>query len=651
MVGVAGDASRIADFHPPARARFAGRGTNRKNAWDRAFLCMPDGGPVAQMTNQTSTIRDSSPSNRDNLRFLAGGRNWTVLAIAFTAACAGFAEAAVLASIAQVGAALISGTDHVRVDFGPIHTSISITAMIWSSGGLVLVRIGLLGLNVIAQSRLGSEVQAELRGRLFAAFANASWSVQSRDTEGHLQEMLTSQALQASWGTVQIAALISAVFTFVVLIISAMALNPLAAASVVAIAAVIWGLLRPLSALGQRCSKELSRSQMAYASKVGEAIRLAEESHVFGVFDMERKSLEGLVGTTRDLMFRSSVVNRFAPNLFQGLIYLTVVGGLGLMWETGTGKVASLGAVVLLLIRAGNYGQQIQGSYQLVRQALPFVERLRLATNRYLDERKSFGVRRLTEISSITFDDVSFSYVPEKPVLNEVSFAVSRGEVIGIVGPSGAGKSTIVQLLLQLRRPDNGVYALNGIPAFEFLPGDWHRQVAYVPQEPRLLHASAAENIRYYRDISIEEVERAAKLARIHDEILRWKDGYRTVVGPRADSVSGGQQQRICVARALAARPALLILDEPTSALDPRSESLIRDSLDELASQLTIFIVTHRMSTLSVCDRVVVIADNRLDGFGTPEGLMAENEYLRNALHFSASGGGTRRQTERRLVS
>ena len=157
------------------------------------------------------------------------------------------------------------------------------------------------------------------------------------------------------------------------------------------------------------------------------------------------------------------------------------------------------------------------------------------------------------------------------------------GEVIGVIGPSGAGKSTLVQLLLRLRAPREGRYLVNGVSAQEIVQEDWHRQVAYVPQEPRLLHASVAENIRFFREIStMRQVERAARLARIHEDIVGWTDGYETIVGPRADAVSGGQQQRICLARALVARPQLLVLDEPTSALDPTSESLIQESLTGL---------------------------------------------------------------------
>ena len=148
-----------------------------------------------------------------------------------------------------------------------------------------------------------------------------------------------------------------------------------------------------------------------------------------------------------------------------------------------------------------------------------------------------------------------------------------------MIGPSGAGKSTLVQLLLQLRFPEYGRYMVNGFPAAEFVRHDWYSRVAYVPQEPRLLHASVADNIRFYRDVDLGAVEQAAQLARIDADIEGWANGYGTLVGPRADAVSGGQQQRICIARALVTRPEVLVLDEPTSALDPRSESLLQESL------------------------------------------------------------------------
>jgi ABC-type multidrug transport system fused ATPase/permease subunit len=319
-------------------------------------------------------------------------------------------------------------------------------------------------------------------------------------------------------------------------------------------------------------------------------------------------------------------------------VYLLLVCGLFLLYTTGDKHVASLGAVVLILVRASSSGQSIQGAYQSLIQAMPFIELTQETEQRYRESRPHVGTQPLTRVASVAFDGVGYEYRPGRPVLSDIRFEVDEGEVVGIIGPSGAGKSTLVQLLLRLRTPSQGRYLVNGIPAQEIIAADWRQRVTYVPQEPRLLHASVAENIRFFRDLDDEAVQRAGRLARIHDDIMGWADGYETIVGPRADAVSGGQQQRICLARALVARPEMLVLDEPTSALDPTSESLIQESLMGLKQQLTLFIVAHRMSTLDICDRVMIIIDGKLTAFDTIELLRRENPYYRSASALAARG-------------
>jgi ABC-type multidrug transport system fused ATPase/permease subunit len=571
---------------------------------------------------------DSGASDWSSLKFLVGDHRASVAGIAATAVFAGIAEAGILAAVAQVAAVLLAEGDSVHVAVGPLSGDISVGGLLGIAAALVVFRVSLQGGSAALQSRLAANVQADLRTRLFGSFTRASWGFRSSDREGHLQEMLTSQVVQATAGTLQLAGLISALITFGVLVLSAMLLNLLAATVVIGVSATLFTILRPLSSLGQRRAKDLSRAQMEFAGSVGEAVRMAEETQVFGVEAVQRARVGQRVAASRALYVRTQLINRLVPNLFQNLIYLTVVAGLGALYFTGAGQVASLGAVILMMVRAGSYGQQAQGGYQSIRQALPFIERLRQATMRYEANRKPIHDRPLEGIETVAFEGVSYAYRPGQPVLSEIDFHTSRGEAIGIVGPSGAGKSTLVQILLQLREPDGGTYSINGVPAGAFDPTDWHRLVAYVPQTPQLLHASVAENIRYFREIDDATVERAARLARIDEDIRKWRNDYETVIGPRADSISGGQQQRICLARALASRPGMLVLDEPTSSLDPRSEALIQESLGEIARELTLVVVTHRMSMLAVCDRVLVIVDGRVAGFGQTHVLRETNEYF-----------------------
>ena len=170
-------------------------------------------------------------------------------------------------------------------------------------------------------------------------------------------------------------------------------------------------------------------------------------------------------------------------------------------------------------------------------------------------------------------------------------------------------------------------------------PVYWTRTFAYVPQEPRLLQGTVAENIRFYRDIPAEMVEAAARMAHLHSEIVRLPFGYDTEVSQRAKAMSGGQRQRLCLARALAGKPKVLILDEPTSQLDANSESLVQESLRAIKGELTLFIVAHRLSTLALCDRVMVVRDGRLEAFASVEELAQSNDFYRVAAELSGIAG------------
>jgi ATP-binding cassette, subfamily B, bacterial len=563
-----------------------------------------------------------------------------VVALAISSMVSGLAEAGILAVVAQVAATLVDGATRMHTHIGPFHIDATVGALLAVAFALVLIRLALQAPISFLPARIAADAQARLRTELFDAFTRASWAVQSRDREGHLQEIMTSQVMQATQGALQATVLVTALFTFLVLVISALALNVVAALVVLAASVLLFGLLRPLNALGGRSASALSQAQMDYAGGIGEAIRVAEETQVFGVAAAQRSRIGHLTAKARNLFFHTQLLGSLIPNIYQSMIYLVIVVGLAGLYAAGSSNVASLGAVVLLIVRAGMYGQQIQSSYQFVRQAIPFVERLQEVERLYAASSPVAGERSLPRVRTLAFASVSYAYRPGQPVLSDINFEVTGGETVGIVGPSGAGKSTLVQILLQLRTPDHGHYLVNGVPAGQFACDDWQRRVAYVPQEPRLVHASVADNIRYFRSLDDDAVERAGRLARIHDDVMGWSNGYDTIVGPRADAVSGGQQQRICLARALAAQPEVLVLDEPTSALDPRSETLIQDSLIALKGEVTLFIVAHSMSTLDICGRVMVIVDGRLEAFDTAALLQSENSYYRSASMLPAGASG-----------
>ncbi|HEX4034148.1 MAG TPA: ABC transporter ATP-binding protein [Solirubrobacteraceae bacterium] len=561
-----------------------------------------------------------------------------VVALVVVSVLSGICEASILGVIAEAAAALVGRAHELKIVAGPFHIRATIGGLLGVGFALVAARLVLQVPIVVLPANLAAEVQRRLRQGLVTAFARASWSVQSRDREGELQELLTNQTGQASFVMLSLTGLVTSVLTLAVLVGSAFVLDALAAAITLVATVLLLSGLRPLNNLVGRRSHLLINEQISLARDIGQTARMAEEMDVFGVGSQQANQVQRLVDSVSRHFARQQVLAGLAPSVFQTAMYLLLIGGLFALHVANAGHVAALGTVVLLLVRSGAYGQQVSSAYQNLRQALPFVQRVREAEHKYQDSVPRTGDRRLPAITSIALEHASFEYTPGRPVLDDVSFEIAGGESVGIVGPSGAGKSTLTQILLRLRTPDSGEYLVNGVPGGEYAFTDWTSQVAYVSQEPRLLHTSVVENIRYFRDIDEAAVVEAAKLARIHDDITTWSDGYDSVIGPRADAISGGQQQRICIARALVGRPQMLILDEPTSALDPRSESLLQESLAALRGHTTLLIVAHRMSTLEMCDRILVLLDGRVNGYGPAAALLRDNQYYRSAISLSGAG-------------
>jgi ABC-type multidrug transport system fused ATPase/permease subunit len=213
----------------------------------------------------------------------------------------------------------------------------------------------------------------------------------------------------------------------------------------------------------------------------------------------------------------------------------------------------------------------------------------------------------------VTFDGVTLSFDRGRPALDGVSFSVAAGESVAIVGPSGSGKSTIADLLLRLLDPDSGTVSLDGHDLRGVRLDDLRRHVGLVEQEPCILHASIAENIRYGRpDATPADIQEAARLAALGTFIETLPQRYETVVGERGLALSAGERQRLAIARALVARPAVLILDEPTASLDPVSAEDVASGLDAVMRGRTIIVITHRLELARRMNRVIVLDGARV---------------------------------------
>jgi ATP-binding cassette subfamily B protein len=236
----------------------------------------------------------------------------------------------------------------------------------------------------------------------------------------------------------------------------------------------------------------------------------------------------------------------------------------------------------------------------------------------------------------VVFADVSFMYSDGKEdVLKNVSFTVKPGQAIALLGSTGSGKSSLVNLLPRFHEYTSGRILLDGVELKDYSRSYLRKQIGIVEQEPFLFSRSIRENITYGvgREVSQEEVERAAKAAAIHDVILTFPDGYNTLVGEKGVTLSGGQKQRVTIARTLLKNPRILILDDSTSSVDTETEAEIRDALNELMENRTTFIIAHRIQSVMIADLILVLDKGEVIQMGTHEELVSQMDGMYRRIY------------------
>jgi ATP-binding cassette, subfamily B, bacterial len=547
------------------------------------------------------------------------------------------AVASLVSSVAEAGTLVlltIAATSTLQVRSTGLLSGLAPGSALALAALLLIVK--LVGLLVAAtvSSRLAAESLTTVRDRILGSYLRASGEGRSALRLGSLQDATGPRGD----GVVALIMALAGVITATISVLAYAGVALVADARAFAIAILLGALLiaafRPITTANKRRSRDYTWKAHYLSTGMTDLALAEREVAVFGVEDEVTAARHREIDAASSSFRRSRTVMLLVPQLFQTMILAAAVGAVAIMLAVADpDSVAAIGVVVLLLIRMMSAVQQLVGTTTVIGAQLPYVEMLRDDLARLDATQVEVGTRAADRLGTLRFDDVTYAYPGGPPVLHGVSTVIGERESVGIVGPSGAGKSTLLDLLLRMRRPAAGVLRDGtGGDVNDIRPEDWARLVGYVPQVPVLIPGTIADNVRFYREFSDADVERALDLAHLGAEVSDLPDGLHTLLGAGESGLSGGQRQRLAIARALVGDPELLVLDEPTSALDGVSEARIRRTLAELRGRMTIVIGAHRMSTLNFCTRLVAVVDGRIESEGDAAEVRAESTFLARAV-------------------
>lgn len=573
------------------------------------------------------------PYLRPYRRLVAG-----VIGLTLVTAMLGLAEPWPLAIILNQVLSEQNPTGFVEFVFGSDPTVwVVLVSMVLARFLIIVVGNGFTVLSHYLGAKAEQNMVMDLRSDLFAHVQRLSFTFHDQRQTGALMSQINNQASSVGNIVMVVPPILEAVLTLVGMLAIALFIDwELALLSLAVIPLLFWS----FGVYGARIVprlQEVQRLEWRSLSIVHEAMAMLRVIVSFGREDYEHRRFREQGQTAVDERVKLTV----SQSLYTLGVQTATAAGTSLImgvgaWHVIQGKISVGELIVLLTYIASVYQplEQISTTVGMIHEELVQLH----ASLGLLDTdpevvEKPGAIELGRSRGQVQVERLGFSYSGRSGTLEEVSFEARPGERVAVVGQTGAGKSTLMSLLIRFYDPQEGRILLDGVDIRDLSLNSLREQVSVVLQEPLLFSGTIEENIRYGKlDASPEQIRAAARAANADDFISALPQGYETVLGERGAHISGGERQRVCVARAFLKDAPVLILDEPTSSIDSRTEGVILDALDDLMEGRTSFMIAHRLSTVRHADQILVLEQGRVVERGTHEELLRHGQVYRS-LH------------------
>ncbi len=488
-----------------------------------------------------------------------------------------------------------------------------------------------------ASLTLQHEFVVSLRRRLYQAIANANWIFFARSRSSDFTHALTTELDRVGIATEYLLLLTVNAIVVSVYILLALQLSAVMTGLVFAFGAGLLLLLKGKSRAAHATGEELSQATNDLYAATIEHLDGMKTARSYGAQDRHVEIFSRLTERVAHV-YTDATRNHAGAKLWfdiGSVLILSIL--LYVSFEILAIPAAGVLLMLFLFARIIPKFSSIQQSYQYFMNVLPAFDlvmamqaRCEAAAEPKAEPSKEIKLRHVVQL-----EQVSFSYEEDGTarVINSLDLTINAGDTTAIVGPSGAGKSTIADLVLGLVVPDHGRLLVDGIPLRSEHMRSWREQIGYVAQDTFLFHETVRANLLWARPEATDDaIREALKLAAADEFVSRLPQGVETVIGDRGVRLSGGERQRLALARALLRKPVLLILDEATSALDSENERRIQNAIEQLHGQVTVLVITHRLSTVRWADVIHVLEQGRLVESGTWDEMIARGNGRFNAL-------------------